>query len=499
VAEGFILGAMIHPSKEEFIELSKKGNLVPVSRDILADLQTPVSAFMKIARDSKYAYLLESVEGGEKLGRYTFLGADPELVIKTSGNKVFRITPSGSEESNLDKDPLAEIKKVMSIYKPVAIPGLPPFYGGAVGVIGYDCVRFFEKLPEFAKKDTDMPDIVFMITDTLLVFDNVTQMIKIIINTHLDGDPAAAYEAALVKIESVIARLEQPVDKKKTVTRAGKTRFTTNFEKEKFKKSVERCKEYIREGDIFQVVLAQRVAIELDMPAFDVYRALRTVNPSPYMYYLRLDDWEVVGASPEILSGLKGDVATVRPIAGTRPRGGSEHEDKTLEEELLGDEKELAEHIMLVDLGRNDLGRISDGGSVTVTEFKTIERYSHVMHIVSNVEGKLKDGMDCFDVLRATFPAGTLTGAPKIRAMEIIDELEPARRGLYGGAVGYFGFNGNMDTAIAIRTLAINKGIAYLGIGAGIVADSDPEREWEETMNKGRALLRAVEVAREGL
>jgi len=315
-------------------------------------------------------------------------------------------------------------------------------------------------------------------------------------DTHVDSDPAEAYETALAKIERTLERLEQPLKKTESVGRSGETRFTSNTEKENFKKSVLRCKEYIKEGDIFQVVLAQRLAIELDVPAFDVYRALRTVNPSPYMYYLRLDDWEVVGASPEILSGLKGDIATVRPIAGTRPRGGSEREDLALEEELLGDEKELAEHVMLVDLGRNDLGRVSEGGSVKVTEFKTIERYSHVMHIVSNVEGRLKNGKDCFDVLRATFPAGTLSGAPKIRAMEIIDELEPTRRGLYGGAVGYFGFNGNMDTAIAIRTLAVNKGRAYLGIGAGIVADSDPEREWEETMNKGRALLRAIDIAR---
>ena len=490
---------MIHPSKEEFIELAKKGNLVPVYRDILADLLTPVSAFMKIAHDSKYSYLLESVEGGEKLGRYTFLGADPELVIKTSGDKITRVTPQGSEVSTIKGDPLAELKRVMSSYKPVPIPGLPPFYGGAVGIIGYDCVRFFENLPELSVKDSTMPEMVFMITDTLLVFDNVANTIKVIVNAHLDGEPGAVYEQALSKIDRLIERLEQPVEKIETVALEGKMNVSTTIEKKKFMEAVQRCKDYIREGDIFQVVLAQRLAIELDVPAFDCYRALRTVNPSPYMYYLRLDDWEVVGASPEILSGLKDRTATVRPIAGTRPRGGTDAEDRALEEELLSDEKELAEHIMLVDLGRNDLGRVSDGGSVTVTEFKQIERYSHVMHIVSNVEGTLKSGKDCFDVLRATFPAGTLSGAPKIRAMEIIDELEPVRRGLYGGAVGYFGFDGTMDTAIAIRTLAVTKGVAYLGIGAGIVADSEPEKEWEETMNKGRALLRAVEIARKGL
>ena len=488
---------MIRPTKEEFRELAKKGNLVPVYQDIFADTLTPVGAFMKIAAGARYSYLLESVEGGEKLGRYTFLGADPELVIKINDGTVTRITPNGSEEKKLDGDPLEELRRAMSLYRPVALQGLPPFYGGAVGVMGYDCVRYFEKLPQISVRDTDMPEMMFMITDTLLAFDNVAQTIKIIVNAHINADPDEVYDKAVEKISAIMAKLEKPLPIQDTGSAKTASSYETNMEKEQYKKSVERCKEYIREGDIFQVVLAQRLAIKLDVPAFQVYRALRTVNPSPYMYYLRLDDWEVVGASPEILSRMQGETATVRPIAGTRPRGATDEEDKKLEKELLEDEKELAEHVMLVDLGRNDLGRVSEGGTVRVTDFKTIERYSHVMHIVSNVEGKVKG--DSFDVARATFPAGTLTGAPKIRAMEIIEELEPNRRGLYGGAVGYFGFNGNMDTAIAIRTLAVKNGTAYLGIGAGIVADSDPEREWDETMNKGRALLRAVEIAQRGL
>ncbi len=492
---------MITPDRESFKELAKKGNLIPVYREIFADLQTPVGAFKNISKGSRYAYLLESMEGGEKWARYTFLGANPEFVIMTSGKKGTRITPEGKDEFDLTGDPLDEIKKIMSTYKPVSVEGLPLFCGGAVGVIGYDTVRFFEKLPQIAETDTDMPDTVFMFTDSLLIFDNVKQTIKVLVNAHVkvQGDADKVYDDALRKIDLLIEKLEQPVAHERRMQRSSDVTFTSNTKKDDFKNAVERCKEYILEGDIFQVVLSQRLSIKLDIPAFDVYRALRTVNPSPYMYYLKLDDWEVVGASPEILVREENGKVTIRPIAGTRPRGKTPEEDKRLEEELLADEKELAEHIMLVDLGRNDAGRVCKGGSVRVTSLKIVEKYSHVMHIVSNVEGDLMDGKDCYDVIRASFPAGTLSGAPKIRAMEIIEELEPSRRGLYGGAVGYFGFNGNMDTAIAIRTLAVRDGTAYLGIGAGIVADSDPENEFIETMNKGRALLRAIEIARKGL
>ncbi len=488
---------MISPSREEFCELSKKGNLVPVYEEILADMQTPVEAFLKISKSSKYAYLLESVEGGEKWARYTFLGADPELVIKTSGNKAFRVTQDGEQEFKLDGDPLDEIKKVMSGYKPAGTEGLPLFFGGAVGYIGYDTVRFFENLPSISKKDTDLPDMVMMITDSLLIFDNVSQTLKVVVNAHIgeSDDVDNVYDEAVIKIEKLLTKLDEPLAYNRPSGKGSAVVYESNTSKEDFEKAVEKCKDYILEGDIFQVVLAHRLSIKLTVPAFEVYRVLRTINPSPYMYYLKLDDWEVVGASPEILSRAENGKVTVRPIAGTRKRGETKEEDAELEKELLADEKELAEHIMLVDLGRNDAGRVSKGGTVTVTALKTIEKYSHVMHIVSNVEGELENGKDCFDVIRATFPAGTLSGAPKIRAMEIIEELEPVRRGLYGGAVGYFGFSGSMDTAIAIRTLAVNGNTAYLGIGAGIVADSVPEKEWEETMNKGKALLRALEIA----
>jgi anthranilate synthase component 1 len=493
---------MIKPDRETFKNLSKEGNLIPVYREIFSDMLTPVGAFRKISRGSKYAYLLESVEGGERWSRYTFLGADPSIVIKTAGRKGVKITPAGEEEFEVKGDPLDEIKQVMSEYKPAGTEDMPPFFGGAVGHIGYDTVRFFEKLPEISKTDSEMPDVVMMITDSLVIFDNARQTIKIVVNAHVSGDgPDKVYDAAVAKINELVKKLEsadasvaESADEE-TPAKGGGLVYESNTEKEKFKESVDKCKKYIREGDIFQVVLAQRLSIKLKVPAFEVYRALRTVNPSPYMYYLKLDEWEVVGASPEILSRVEGRKVTLRPIAGTRPRGETQAEDRELEKELLADKKELAEHIMLVDLGRNDVGRVASGGSVHVTDLMSIERYSHVMHICSTVEGELADGKDCYDVVRATFPAGTLSGAPKIRAMEIIEELEPTRRGLYGGAVGYFGFSGSMDSAIAIRTLAVKAGTAYLGIGAGIVADSDPEKEWEETMNKGRALLRAIETA----
>lgn len=517
---------MIKPNRDIFVKLSKEGNLIPVYREIFSDMQTPVGAFRKISRDSKYAYLLESVEGGERWSRFTFLGADPSIVIKTTGSKGVKITSAGEEEFEVNGDPLEEIKRVMSEYRPVGTEEMPPFFGGAVGHIGYDTVRFFEKLPEISKTDSDMPDVVMMITDSLVVFDNVRQTIKVVVNAHVSGDePGKVYDAAVVKINELVGKLESdapapkissagaPAPKVESAdasapkivsadaagetarATAGGITYESNTEKEKYIESVKKCKGYIREGDIFQVVLAQRLSIKLKVPAFQVYRALRTVNPSPYMYYLKLDEWEVVGASPEILSRVEGKKVTVRPIAGTRPRGETVAEDRELEKELLADKKELAEHIMLVDLGRNDVGRVSSGGSVHVTDLMSIERYSHVMHICSTVEGELAEGKDCYDVVRATFPAGTLSGAPKIRAMEIIEELEPTRRGLYGGAIGYFGFSGSMDSAIAIRTLAVKGGTAFLGIGAGIVADSDPEKEWDETMNKGRALLRAIETA----
>jgi anthranilate synthase component I len=492
---------MFSLSLEEFKQKAKSGNLIPVYKEILADLDTPVSAYMKIS-GGEYSFLLESIEGGEKWARYCFLGCDPSVVVSTKGRMLTVIENGKREEREIQTgSPLSAVKEILARYQPVLSAGLPRFSGGAVGFVSYDMVRFFEELPEATIDDLDVPDSQFIITDTMLVFDNVSQTIKIISNAFIEGDDlSAVYEKTLQKISALEEKLRAPLHRAPTVE-SGSTSslsFDSNIEEEAFKKAVTRIKEYILEGDAIQVVLSQRLKFSIKRDPFDIYRALRTINPSPYMYYLNFGELQVVGSSPEVLVRLEGEKVEVRPIAGTRKRGKNEQEDQALEQDLLQDEKELAEHIMLVDLGRNDLGRVAEIGTVEVDERFTIERYSHVMHIVSNVRGVLKKGLDCFDVLEAAFPAGTLSGAPKIRAMEIIDELEPTRRGLYGGAVGYISFNGNMDTAIAIRTLLIKGDTAYLGVGAGIVADSVPENEFEETMNKGRALLKAIEMAEKG-
>ena len=491
---------MFKPSLEEFKKLAKSGNLIPVYKEILADLDTPVSAYMKIG-DGDYSFLLESVEGGEKWARYCFLGCDPAVVVSSKGRNITIDENGKRQQSKIESGtPLSAIKEILARYNPVDVPGLPRFSGGAVGFISYDMVRFFEDLPEDTADDLNVPDSQFIITDTMLVFDNVSQTIKMVSNAFIESDDLdEVYEQTIKKIGLLEEKLKTPL---KISTQANEEvvqpKFESNFEKEKFKGAVNKVKQYILEGDAIQVVLSQRLSFDIKKKAFDIYRALRTVNPSPYMYFLKFGDIEVVGSSPEILVRLEDEKVEVRPIAGTRKRGKNEEEDVALEKDLLQDEKELAEHIMLVDLGRNDLGRVAKISSVEVNESFTVERYSHVMHIVSNVRGILKEGLDCFDVLEATFPAGTVSGAPKIRAMEIIEELEPNRRGLYAGAVGYIGFSGNMDTAIAIRTLVVKEQIAYLGVGAGIVADSVPESEFEETMNKGRALLKAVELAEKG-
>ncbi|MDA1108503.1 MAG: anthranilate synthase component I [Nitrospinae bacterium] len=496
---------MYKPSLEEFKRYAEQGNLIPVYKEIVADLDTPVSAFMKI-RGGDYSFLLESVEGGEKWARYCFLGCDPSLIVRTKGN-TFSIQDNGREETGQVEgdNPLAVIKKILAKYKPVSVEGLPRFTGGAVGFIGYDMVRYFENLPDQTTDDLDVPDSLFVVTDTLLIFDNVAHTIKIVSNAFNEGgDLDKLYLQTIKKIEALEKKLRANIPAtsqgnraKQAIEEGGK--FESNFEEEAFKKAVLKVKEYILEGDAIQVVLSQRLKYPISQDPFNIYRALRTINPSPYMYFLKFGDLEVIGSSPEVLVRLEEGKVEVRPIAGTRKRGQNEEEDCALEKDLLQDEKELAEHIMLVDLGRNDLGRVAQTGTVEVNEKFIVERYSHVMHIVSNVRGILKKGLDCFDVLKAAFPAGTLSGAPKIRAMEIIDELEPTRRGLYGGTVGYISFNGNMDTAIAIRTLLVKDNIAYLGVGAGIVADSVPENEFEETMNKGKALLKAIEITEEGL
>jgi len=492
---------MYLPSKNEFCRLARCGNLVPVYREILADMETPVSAFRKID-DGKTAFLLESIEGGEKWARYSFLGSGPARLFRSRGQD-YEIWFDGTlEESGKATDPLMKLRELMAAYQPVEIDDLPRFSGGAVGYLGYDMIRFIEDLPDSNPAEINGWDACFMFTERLLIFDNVQQKIKLVCNIHLQEgeDPAGGYQRAQDQIEQMLLQLRQPLPyPTQERHNDGEQELVANFKRDDFKAAVECCKEYIRAGDIFQVVISQRFSGKLQSDPFDIYRALRTINPSPYMFFLRFGESIIVGASPEVLVRKEGDQVDVRPIAGTLPRGKTTAEDLALEQQLLADPKERAEHIMLVDLGRNDVGRVAVGGCVEVTELMTIERYSHVMHIVSNVRGKLRPEFDSFDVFRAAFPAGTLSGSPKIRAMEIIDELEPVRREVYGGAVGYFSFNGNMDLAIAIRTLQIEKDRFYLQAGAGIVADSDPEMEYEETLNKARGVKRAIEMANRGL
>ena len=494
---------MFYPDFKNFRRMAAQGNLIPVYREVLADSDTPVSAFLKID-DGRFSFLLESVEGGEKWGRYSFLGSRPSTVIRSFGPSVEVVRNGKKIRRSFVGDPLEAVKDILAEYRPVPNPSLPRFYGGAVGFVGYDTVRFFERLPAREKAGLELPDIFFMITDTLVVFDNVTHMIKVVSNAHINGKSIrAAYDEACAKIDGIVAKLTRPGKRpdrhpREKVRRRGPA-LRSNFTKARYESAVLKAKEYIRAGDIFQVVPSQRFESRINVEPFQIYRALRLINPSPYMYFLRCGDATVVGASPEVMVRLEGDRIDLRPIAGTRHRGNGEEEDKALEKELLADPKERAEHIMLVDLGRNDVGRVSSPGSVTVSELMVIERYSHVMHIVSNVRGTLAAGKDAYDVVRACFPAGTVSGAPKIRAMEIIDELEPTRRGLYAGAVGYFGFSGNMDTCITIRTLVVKDNVAYIQAGGGVVADSVPELEYQETMNKARAMKRAVEMAERGL
>ncbi|HEX5773877.1 MAG TPA: anthranilate synthase component I [Geomobilimonas sp.] len=491
---------MYCPDLSTFQTLAAQGNLIPVYREIMADLDTPVSAFRKID-DGRYAFLLESIEGGEKWARYTFLGAAPEVVIRSRGTVVEVLETGKPLRREEVADPLGFVREYLARFTPVEIPGIPRFFGGAVGYLGYDMVRHFEKLPTERPAVIGAWDSYFVITDTILIFDNVSQKIKVVSNAHLERGkvPEEAYAEAVAKIDALIAKLKASLPPSPAVPATRKVAFTSNVEKTDFEAAVEKAKEYVRSGDVIQVVLSQRFSGELTVDPLDIYRVLRTLNPSPYMFFLRFDDTLVVGASPEVMVRKEGDRVELRPIAGTRPRGATPDEDAHLAEELLADPKERAEHVMLVDLGRNDLGRVCTTGSVRVSELMVIERYSHVMHIVSNVQGELAAGKDSFDVVRATFPAGTLSGAPKVRAMEIIDELEPVRREVYGGAAGYFSFSGNMDLAIAIRTLVIRDGRVHLQAGAGIVADSVPATEYQETVNKAMAVVKAIEIAEKGL
>jgi len=479
--------------------MAAKGNIVPVYAEIMADLLTPVSAYINIAQGKRHSFLLESVEGGERIARYSFLGVTPYSVFKSKGD---RYEIDGTAYKG---DPLKAIDRIFQRFRVAGAEGLPPFIGGGVGFFGYDIVRHIEELPIRAEDDLGFPDISFMFTDSILIFDHLKHKIKIVCCARIEkGRPLREiYKEACDRIESLYGELWSPRFMKQEAARREKrgkpVRFKTNMTKEQFKKNVKTAKEYIRAGDIFQVVLSQRFSAKVDVPPFDIYRELRSVNPSPYMFYLQLDDIALVGASPEALVTVRGRDITVRPIAGTRPRPADPAREEHVIAGLLADEKERAEHIMLVDLGRNDVGRVAEPGSVHVTELMTIEKYSHVIHIVSNVAGKLRRGRNAVDTLRAVFPAGTVSGAPKVRAMEIIEELEPTRRGPYAGAIGYLSFTGFFDTCITIRTIFMRNGVAHIQAGGGIVADSVPEREYMESVNKAKALRVAVERASEGI
>jgi anthranilate synthase component 1 len=481
---------------EEFLKLAGEGTAIPVTKKVIADLLTPVAAYLKIEHLSPYSFLLESVEGGEKVARYSFLGYDPYAIVRCRGGKVTVESQCGLEE--LDEPMLTVLRRMAGKYIPVRYPHLPPFVGGAVGYLGYDAVRWFEDIPDKNPDDVNMDDAVMMFFSRLLAFDHARHQVHLISNVFTQGktsDLEAEYRKAVDQIEAMEACLEDPIVRLSRGKADPDNKLRSNLSQRRFQEAVLRAKEYIAAGDAFQVAISQRFDIGLSVHPFEVYRSLRVVNPSPYMFYLKLGDAAIVGASPEMLVRTTGRRLEYRPIAGTRPRGQTEKEDRLLGEEMLADEKEVAEHVMLVDLGRNDLGRVADYGSVEVTELMVVERYSHVMHLVSGIKARMKAGLDRFDALAACFPAGTLTGAPKVRSMEIIDELEPTRRGVYAGAVMYMDFSGNLDSCIAIRTMVAKDGHAYIQAGAGIVADSVPESEYIETVNKARAMLQAIEMA----
>lgn len=491
---------MVTPSLEDFRRLARQGNLIPVFEEVHFDWESPISAFRKID-DGKFSFLLESAEGGEKWARFSFLGSSPSHLFRSRGEE-FEILRHGEIlQKGAKKNPLRALEDFLRTFKPVFHDSLPRFFGGAVGYVGYDVIRSFEQIPERLPRDPQLHDAFFMITDTLLVFDNLKHKIKVISNVFLDGHPSleSAYQEAEKKIHCIVESLQRPAPSHPNQRPSSPSPRFSNFTKEDFMKAVQRAKEYIQAGDVIQVVLSQRFSSNLRCDPFDIYRALRSINPSPYLFYLKMEDTVLLGASPEVMVRLEGRQIELRPLAGTRPRGRTDEEDQAMEKDLLADEKEKAEHIMLVDLGRNDVGRVSEIGSVHVTSLMDVERYSHVMHIVSNIQGMLASGKTAFDVFEATFPAGTVSGAPKIRAMEIIEELEPLRRGPYAGAVGYFSFSGNLDTCITIRSILVNDGKTHVQTGAGIVADSQPEKEYEETLNKAQAIFRAIQLAGEGL
>lgn len=472
---------MYYPSLAEVKKLAGQGNLIPISREIVADLETPVSAFLKI-KTSQNAFLLESVEGGERVARYSFIGANPYKVITSYQTDTV--------------PPLKQVENELSKYRLVQVGELPRFCGGAVGFLGYEAVTRFEELPSPASDPLNLPEAVFMLVDTMLVFDHISHSIKVLSYVHTEEDIEASYKKAIQNIEKLISQLRQPLAKTELKPApAGVPEIKSNFKQTDFESRVSKIRDYLNSGEAIQVVLSQRLSRPTLAHPFDIYRALRSVNPSPYMYYLDFGDFQIVGASPEVLVRVEDGEVMTRPLAGTRKRGKTQSEDIRLEQELRQDEKECAEHIMLVDLGRNDIGRISRPGTVRITDVMDVERYSHVMHLVSHVQGKLKEDITPFEALQSCFPAGTVSGAPKIRAMEIIAEMETEKRGIYAGAVGYFSYSGNMDMAIAIRTMVVKDGVAHLQAGCGIVSDSVPESEYQETLNKAQALLKALDRA----
>ena len=489
----------LRPSKEEFVSLGRDYSLIPVYTELLVDLETPISLFYKLFT-GHYGFLLESLEGGEKWARYSFIGLQPFLIFRARGRRVTLLDRHGEITREVE-DPLEVLKQKVLAYRAPRIPELPRFFGGAVGFLAYDVVRFIERLPDLSPDTADFSHLHFMFPEILLAYDRIRHVLQVIYNVRVEPgeSPEALYERARAEIGAVVSRIRGPL-LYPPPTRAGEaTELSPEMEKERFKEMVRRAKEYIAAGDVIQVVLSQRFSGRSHLPPFALYRALRKINPSPYLFFLRLADETLIGSSPEILVRVEEGRVETRPIAGTRPRGQDETEDAELARDLLRDPKERAEHLMLVDLGRNDIGRVCTYGSVEVYDLMVIERYSHVMHLVSGVRGELAPGRDMFDVFRAAFPAGTVSGAPKIRAMEIIEELEPVKRGPYAGAVGYFGFSGNMDLCITIRTLFQKGDRLYLQAGAGIVADSDPEREYEETLNKARGMMQALELVRKGV
>jgi anthranilate synthase component 1 len=494
---------LLRPSQEAFESLAARGNWVPVVREMMADLDTPLSLFRRLD-DGRTAFLFESVEGGEKWARYSFIGTGARAILRAHGREVEWEEGGETQRIQAPGDPLDVLREKLASYRVVAPDSLalPRFLGGAVGMVGYDWVRFVEEIPDTNPDEVGMPDLWFVFPELVAIYDNVRHSAFLVryVEVKPDADRGALYRTAVDALEATVRRLREPLpaDPVGEPVRAPMD-LQRSMTREAFHEIVKRAKEYIEAGDLFQVVLSQQFRIPLQVDPFTIYRHLRLINPSPYLFFLRCEGPVIIGSSPEILVRLEDGAIDVRPIAGTRRRGRTPEEDRSLEAELLADPKECAEHLMLVDLGRNDVGRVAETGSVTVNEFSTVERYSHVMHIVSNVQGRLRAGLDWLDLLRATFPAGTLSGAPKVRAMEIIDELETLRRGPYGGCVGYVDYSGNMDTAIAIRTMVIKDDEVFLRTGAGIVADSDPELEFEECVNKARALVEAIDLAREGI